>query len=117
MALFVLLIVGVVVAQTWIDWREAHKQVLVPEWAKGAALASVLAISLALATSYASAWIDGTVHFASGNGSRAFWPEVGFLLGTLAFGVAAVRNKRLRWMFVAAGILVGAIWVGFIFSL
>lgn len=117
MALFVLLIVGVVVAQTWVDWREAHKETLVPEWAKGAALASVLAVSLALGTSYASAWIDGTVHFAGDGGSRSFWPEAGFSLCALALGVAAARNKRFRWMFIAAAILVGAIWVGFTFSL
>lgn len=117
MALFVILIVGAVVAQTWVDWRDAHKQTLVPEWAKGAALASVLAVLLALASSYASAWIDGTVHFAGDGGSRAVWPEAGFLLGTLALGVAAMRSKRFRWMFIAAAILVGAIWVGFTLSL
>lgn len=117
MALFVLLIVGVVVAQTWIDWRETHKQASIPEWAKGAALASVLAVSLALATSYASAWIDGTVHFASDGGSRYFWPEAGFVLCALGFGIAAARKKRFRWMLITAAILAGAIWAGFIVSL
>jgi hypothetical protein len=112
-ALFVLLIVGVVVAQTWVDWRDAHKQGLIPDWAKGAAIASVLAVSLALATTYASAWIQGNAHFAVGTGSRFFWPELGFLLCTIGFGVAAVRSKRFRWMFVGAGILVGAMWIGF----
>jgi NOL1/NOP2/fmu family ribosome biogenesis protein len=112
MALFVVLIVGVVVAQTWVDWRDAHKQGLIPEWAKGAAAASVVAVSLALATSYASAWIEGTVHFASDAGARFLWPEIAFLLATMGLGIAAVRNKRFRWVFVAAGILVGALWVG-----
>jgi hypothetical protein len=112
-ALFVLLIVAVVVAQTWVDWRDAHKQALIPDWAKGAALASVLAVSLALAASYASAWIQGNESLSSGTGSRFFWPEVGFLLSTMSLTVAAVRNKRFRWMFVAAGILVGVIWIGF----
>ncbi|HTU35687.1 MAG TPA: hypothetical protein VMF66_17925 [Candidatus Acidoferrum sp.] len=116
MALSVLLIVGVVVAQTWIDWREAHKQAAIPEWAKGAAVASVLAVSLALATSYASAWIDGTVHFASDSVSRVFWPEAGFLLSVLGLGIAAARKKRFRWMLIASAVLVGAIWVGFMIS-
>lgn len=117
MALFVLLIVGIVVAQTWIDWRETHKQAPIPEWAKGAALASVLAVSLALATSYASAWIDGTVHFASDSGSRLLWPEAGLLICALGLGVAAARKKRFRWMLIAATIVVSAIWVGFVVSL
>lgn len=117
MALFVLLIVGVVIALTWVDWRDAHKQALIPEWAKGAAFGSVLAISLALASSYASAWIEGTVHFATDTGSRMLWPEIGFLLVTMGFGVAAVRSKRFRWMFVAAGILVGVLWIGASFLL
>lgn len=117
MALFVLLIVGIVVVQTWIDWRDTHRQVLIPEWAKGAALASVLAVGLALATSYASAWIDGTVHFAADTDARALWPQIGFLLATIALGAAAVRNKRFRWIFVAAGIVLGALWVGATLSL
>lgn len=115
MALFVLLIVGIVVAQTWVDWRDAHKQALIPHWAKGTALASVLAVSLALAASYASAWIQGGVSLSSETGSRYLWPEIGFLLCTTALGIAAIRNKRFRWVFVGAGIVVGAVWVGFTF--
>lgn len=112
MALFVLLIVGIVVAQTWVDWRDAHKQAQIPDWAKGAAAASVLAVSLALSASYASAWIQGTVHFAGDTSSRFLWPEIGFLLVTMGLGIAAVRNNRFRWLFVVAGIVVGAIWIG-----
>lgn len=117
MALFVLLIVGIVVAQTWVDWRDAHKQALIPDWAKGTALAGVLAVSLALAASYASAWIQGTVGLGSEPGNRLLWPEIGFLLCTMTCTVAAMRNKRFRWMFVAAGILVGVAWIGFTFLL
>lgn len=112
MALFVLLIVGVVIALTWVDWRDAHRQTAIPPWAKGAAFGSVLAVSLALASSYASAWLEGSVHFAADSSSRMLWPEIGFLLATMGFGVAAVRSKRFRWMFVTAGILVGALWIG-----
>jgi hypothetical protein len=109
-AFFVLLVVGVVVAQTWLDWRDTRKGSLIPDWAKGTALASVLAISLALAVSYASAWIQGSEHFSSGVDSRLFWPDVGFLACTMGLMVAAARNKRFRWAFVAAGIAVGALW-------
>lgn len=117
MALFVLLIVGVVIALTWVDWRDAHRQAVIPPWAKGAAFGSVLAVSLALASSYASAWMEGGVHFAASPGSRMLWPEIGFLVATMGFGVAAVRSKRFRWMFVTAGILVGVLWIGATFLL
>ena len=117
MALFVLLIVGVVMAQTWVDWRDAHKEALIPDWAKGTALASILAVSLALATSYASAWIQGSDRSARNAVSRLFWPELGFLLCTMGFLIAAVRNQRFRWVFITAGILVGTLWIGLTLSL
>ena len=111
MALFILLIVGVVMAQTWVDWRDAHKHVRIPDWAKGTAWAGVLAVSLTLAASYASAWIQGNEHFGSGANSSLLWPEIAFLACTMGFTIAAVRNKRFRWLFVAAGILVGILWI------
>jgi len=33
-ALFVLILVGVVVAQTWLDWRTRKKSWVMPEWAR-----------------------------------------------------------------------------------
>jgi uncharacterized membrane protein len=111
-ALFVLLVVGAVVAQTWLDWRDTRKGSLIPDWARGMALASVLAISLTLAASYASALIEGSDHLSSGVGSRLFWPDIGFLVCTMGFVIAAARNKRSRWMFVASAIVVGAFWLG-----
>ncbi len=116
MALFVLLIVGVVVALTWADWHQAHKQTLVPQWANGAAFASVLAISLALATSYASAWIEGTVHFAAAANSPSFWPEAGLALCAGGLAIAAMRKKRFRSALVTAAIVAGAISIGLILS-
>lgn len=116
MALFVLLVVGVVVAQTWLDWRDTRKGSSIPDWAKGTALASVLAVLLALATSYASAWIEGSEPLSPGADSRLLWPQMGFLICTMGLIVAAARNKRFRWMFVAAGIVVGVVWIGFTLS-
>jgi hypothetical protein len=107
---FVLLVVGVVVAQTWLDWRDTRRGSLIPDWAKGTALASVLAIVLALATSYASAWMQDSQHLSAGVDPRLFWPDVGFLACTMGLIVAAARNKRFRWAFVAAGIAVGLLW-------
>jgi cytochrome bd-type quinol oxidase subunit 2 len=110
-ALFVLLVVGVVVGQTWLDWREARKNSPLPSWAKGTAMACVVAISLASVASYASVWMEGSGQSATGAESQAFWPEVGFLLCALAVIVAASRKKRLRWMFVLTGVIIAAFWV------
>jgi hypothetical protein len=116
LALFVLLVVGVVVAQTWLDWRDTRKGSRIPDWAKGTALASVLAVSLALATSYASAWIEGSEPLSPRGDSRVLWPQIGFLICTMGLLIAAARHKRFRWMFVAAGVVVGVLWIGFALS-
>ncbi|HKS68598.1 MAG TPA: hypothetical protein VJR26_15255 [Candidatus Acidoferrales bacterium] len=116
MALFVLLVVGVVVAQTWLDWRDTRKGSRIPDWARGTALASVLAVSLAVATSYASAWIEGDEPLSPSAGSRLLWPQICFLICTMGLLIAAARNKRHRWVFVAAGVVVGVLWVGFMLS-
>ena len=117
MALFVLLIVGVVVAQTWIDWRDARKDWVVPEWAKGAALAGVVAITLTEATSFASVWLrDSAGQWSAGISSPLFWPEAGFLLFTMGIIVASVRKKRIKLMLVLTGILTAAFWLGMTLS-
>ena len=113
MALFVLVVVGVVIAQTWLDWRDAKKIWIVPEWAKGMALAGVLAASLAAATSYASSWMqDSAAETNSVFNARMFWPELGFMLCAMAVIVVAVRKKRLRLMLILTGILTAAFLVG-----
>lgn len=112
MALFVILVVAIVVSATWLDWRDTRKGSLIPDWAKGTALAGVVAVSLTLAASYASAWIEGTEHLSAGVDSALFWPDLGFLACTVGLIVASVRSKRFRWVFVSTGILVGAIWFG-----
>ena len=40
-ALFVLMVAALVVAQTWLDWRDTKKDWVVPEWVKGLALAGL----------------------------------------------------------------------------
>jgi hypothetical protein len=113
MALFVLVVVGVVVAQTWFDWRDAKKDWIVPEWVKGMALAGALAASLTATISFASSWMQDSV--AASNSifnARMFWPELGFLLCAMAVIVIAVRKKRLRLMLVLTALLTAAFWVG-----
>lgn len=116
MALFVLLVVGIVVVQTWLDWRDTRNLSPLPAWAKGTAAASLVAISLASLASYASVWMEGSSEPSIGSASRVFWPEVGFLLCALGVIVAAGRKRRLRWLFVLTGIIVAAFWLGVTFA-
>jgi hypothetical protein len=117
-ALFVLVIVGLIVAQTWLDWRDTRKTWIVPDWARGAALAGLIAVSLAAATSFASIWIQESAdQFDTGvTSSRLFWPQIGFLVCMMGIIVVGIRKKRMRLMMALAGCLVAAFWVGMTFS-
>jgi len=115
-ALFVLLVVGIVVAQTWLDWRDTQKDWALPEWAKGTALAGIVAVSLAALSSYASVWLADTGQSDAGPGSRVFWPDLGFLLCTMGIIIAAVRKKRLRWMLLLTLIVTALFWLGMTLS-
>jgi len=114
MGLFVLIVVALVVAQTWLDWRATRKLWVIPEWAKGAALAGVLAVSLTSAASFASAWMqDPAGQWAAGFSSRLFWPELAFLLAMLALIVfAAPRKKNLRLALLLAGCFLAIAFFG-----
>jgi polyferredoxin len=101
-ALFVLMIVVLIAAQTWRDWRDSKKDWVVPEWAKGLALAGLVAVSMAAATSYASYWIEDGAGQASG--PSVFWPEFGVMLCAMGVIVAVARKKRLP-MILALGVL------------
>lgn len=115
MALFVLILVGLVAAQTWLDWREARKDWIIPDWAKGLALAGVVAVSLTAATSFASTWLETSngAQWTAGFGTSFFWLELAFLLFVLGMIVVATRMKRLRWLLVIASVAVAvAFWYG-----
>jgi hypothetical protein len=117
MALFVLVVVGLVVAQTWFDWRDAKKDRLVPEWAKGMALAAAVAALLTAATSFASFWLQDSAAASSGPfNSHMFWPEFGFLLCAMGAIIIAIRKKRLRLMLILTGMLTAAFWIGMTMS-
>lgn len=118
MALFVLLIVGVVVVQTWLDWREARKDWVLPDWAKGVALAGALGALLTAATSSASFLMqDASGEWSGGGaGSGLFWPELGFLLCAMAIVIFAVRKKRMRVLLALSALLIAAFWLGMLFS-
>jgi hypothetical protein len=112
-ALFVLLLVGVVVTQTWLDWRDAKKAWVIPEWAKGVALGGVIAVSIAASTSVAAVWLrDDAGQWTDALSSRLFWPELVFLLCAMGILVVMARKKWLRLMLLLAGVLVAAFWLG-----
>ena len=117
MGLFVLIVVGLVVALTWLDWRETRRVWAMPDWAKGAALAGVLAVSLASATSFASAWLEGAANpWPSSMSSRYFWPELAFVVGMMAVIVLAARKRRLRLVLLLAACCAAAFWLGMALS-
>jgi hypothetical protein len=116
-ALFVLAIVAVVVGLTWLDWRDTAKNWVLPDWAKGLALAGVAAVSLASLTAFASSWIqDSGSQWDGGLSSRLFWPELAFLLCSMGIIISAVRKKRLRILIVLAVVLTAAFWLGMAIS-
>jgi hypothetical protein len=112
-ALFVLIIVGVVVAQTWIDWRDSNKSWIFPDWAKGIALGGTVGVLIAAAGSFASVWLrDSAAQWTGGVGSGIFWLELGFLLAMMGIIVLATRRKRLRIILLVACALAAVIWLG-----
>jgi hypothetical protein len=112
-ALFVLVLVGVVVAQTWLDWRDTKKARPVPEWAKGMALGGLLAVPLAAAAAVFTIWLrQDTGQLSDALGSGAFWPEVVLVIGAMGVLVIAVRKKSLRFMLLLAGVVIAAFWLG-----
>ena len=113
MALFVLAIVAVVVGLTWLDWRDTAKNWVLPDWAKGIALAGVVAVSLTSMAAFASSWMqESGSPWDGGLSSRLFWPELAFLLCSMGIIIRAVRKKRLRILIVLAVVLTAAFWIG-----
>lgn len=114
MALFVLIVVGLVVAQTYLDWREANRSWVVPDWAKGLALAGVAAIALTSVASFASSWLVGEAgDWSTELSSRRFWFQTGFLVCTMGLIILGAHKKRLRLALFMTGIAAAIIcWVG-----
>ena len=97
LALVVLILVGIVVTQTWLDWRDTKRDWVAPEWGKGVALGGLIAISLAAVSSFAaSVWIPEEGGGTGGFGSSHFWLELGFLVSMMAAIVYGTHKKRLR---------------------
>jgi hypothetical protein len=117
MALFIIIIVAVVIVQTWLDWRDDDRRSALPAWASSFALSGVLVASLAAVTSLASIFYRDTVgQIAKGLNSPMFWPELGMLLCGLGVTVAAVRKKRVRVLLLLGGLLMAAFWLSLALS-
>ena len=115
MALFVLIVVGLVVAQTWLDWRDSIKGWIVPDWAKGIALGGVIAVSLAATSSFASVWLrDAAAPWTAGVVSWRFAMELGFMLAMMGLIVLASRRKHARLALLALCLIAAVLWLGMV---
>ena len=109
MALFVLVLVAIVVAQTWFDWGDTKRGWSVPDWGKGIALGGLIAVSLAASSSFASVWMrEEAGDWTGGFGSARFWLELGCSLAMLGIVVYGLRKKRLRLMMLLGCVLITA---------
>jgi len=114
-ALLVLLVVAMIVGQTWMDWRETRRDRTVPEWASGLAIAALVATPLTASASFASIWYQDSLGL-NGTGIGAwFWFEAGFALCAMGIIVAATRKKRLRTLVILSGVLTVALWISLTF--
>ena len=119
MALFVLILVGVVVAQTWADWRDARAKLVIADWAKRQ--------PVRWRAPWPLRW-PPLLHlprcgFKIRRRSRGrqslpgfFWSELIFLLCMMGVVILSLRKKRLRLMLLLVGMVVGAFWLGMMLS-
>jgi len=98
MALFAVLIVGMVLAQTWYDWRDAHHRFAWPRWAGGLALGGFLAAGFSAAIPLAVSLLGqkNAGERAGSLGSGFLWLQIPFVLAAMGIVVFAVRRKRPR---------------------
>jgi hypothetical protein len=113
LGLFVLIIIGTVVAQTWYDWRKNSKDWVLPEWVRGVALGGVLAVSTAGLSSFAAGWMqDPHPQLGGMLESRALWPQVCLFAVSASVILLMARKRRLPWLFLLAGMVLAAFWIG-----
>jgi hypothetical protein len=115
-ALLVLLIVGVVVGQTWMEWRDTRRGWHLPQWASGLGLAALVATPLTATASFASMWYQDSLGLLGRGIGAWFWFEMGFALCAMGIVVAATRRRRLRTLMVIAGVLTVGLWIGLALS-
>lgn len=113
MALFVLIAVGIVVAQTWLDWRASKKSWVAPDWAKGMALGGMIAVPFTALASFTTVWIqEGGNMESSAFDSGFFWMKLAFLLCVMGIIAFTVRRKQSRSMVLLGAFAAIALWLG-----
>ena len=113
MALFVLILVAIVVAQTWFDWGDTKKGWSVPDWGKGLALGGLIAVSLAASSAFASVWMrEEAGDWTAGFSSPRFWLELSCFLAMVGIGAYGIRKKRLRLTMLVGCALIAAMVLG-----
>lgn len=112
MAFFVLVVVGLIVAQTWIDWRRTRQEWIFPDWAKGTALAAAVGVSLAAIAGFAVVWLqDAAAQEPNAFVSRSLWMQIAFLTAAMLAIVLAIRKERMRLLFLFAAAFLIVLWV------
>ena len=113
MALFVLILVGVVVAQTWLDWRDAKKAWVIPEWAKGMALGGLLAVSLAATSSVATVWLrEDAGQWTDSFSPASFGPNCSLSSARWESLWSRCARNGCVSCFWLAGVVIAAFWLG-----
>jgi len=111
-AFFVLVVVGLIVAQTWADWRRTRQESIFPAWAKGTALAGTVAVSLAALTGFAVVWLqDSASQQANALSNRSLWLQIAFVSAAMLSIVVAIRKERMRLFFLVAAAFLIVLWV------
>lgn len=111
---FVLFIVGVVVAQTWHDWKRNSKDWVLPEWMRGIALGGVIAVSIAAASSFAMGWITEPAGQSGNFLNSSMLPEMGLVVISATTILLLARKRRMPWLILLGGMVLAAFWVGIV---
>lgn len=109
-----ILIVALVVGQTWFDWRRDRRGWALPQWASGLALAALVATPLTATACFASIFYQDSIGNTFGLDAW-FWLEMGFALSAMGIVIAATRKKQLRVLLLLSAILTAALWAGLTF--
>jgi hypothetical protein len=111
-ALVAIVIVALIVGQTWSDWRRDRRGWMLPQWASGLALAALIATPLTATACFASIWYQDSLGLGTSSLDTWFWLEMGFALSAMGIVIAATRKKQLRVLLLLSAVLTAALWAG-----
>jgi hypothetical protein len=102
-ALFISIVVGVIVLQTWLDWRGQPHALPLPAWMGGLALGGILAPLLATGILLFEQKMAG--EWAGPAESHLQWPQVLFVFAAMGILVFAIFKRHTRLVTVLAVLL------------